>query len=40
MGPLVFIEYTDSEKNAIRYLDPMTRLYGKASVANIKLLNL
>ena len=39
-GPMVVLEYTDPEHNAIRYYDPHTRLYGKASMANIKLLTL
>ena len=39
-GPLVFIEYTDANRNALRYFDPITRLYGKASVSNVKLLHL
>ena len=39
-GPLIFIEYTDNDCNTIRYLDPTTRFYGKASVANIKLLSI
>ena len=38
-GPMVFIEYTDRDHNAIRYFDPRTRLYGRASVTNVKLLN-
>lgn len=38
-GPVVFIEYTDRDHNAIRYFDPRTRVYGKASVANVKALN-
>ena len=38
VGPFVFIEYTDNDHNAIRYLDPISRFYGKASIANTKLL--
>ena len=39
-GPLVFLEYSDPNRNVARYYDPITRLYGKASMANVKLLNL
>ena len=39
-GPMVFMEYTDGGHNAIRYYDPRTRLYGRASVQNVKLLKL
>ena len=35
-GPMVFIEYTDRDHNAIRYFDPRTRQYGRASVTNVK----
>ena len=39
-GPMIFIEYTDPGKNCIRYFDPRTHLYGRASIINVKLLSL
>lgn len=36
IGPFIFVEYTDADHNTIRYVDPRTRIYGKASVANVK----
>ena len=35
-GPMMFIEYTDPNHNAIRYYDPRTRMYGRASVEMVK----
>ena len=37
-GPMIFVEYIDRNRNALRYLDPRTRIYGKATVANVKAL--
>ena len=39
-GPLYFLDYTDDSMNAIHYYNPRTNYYGKASIANIKLLHL
>ena len=36
---MIFIEYTDREHNVIRYFDPRSRLYGRASIENVKLIN-
>ena len=39
-GPLVVLDYTNEDMNAIRYFNPRTNYTGTASVANVKKLHL
>ena len=38
-GPMIFVEYADPNRNVVRYFDPKTERYGRASIENVKLIN-